>query len=486
MGWERGMNMKYIDQIKHFVMGVVLVSYIYLWCCRLWFENDYVTFIIQIPFLLVFPLNIYLLWIKKDEIFKMFRYYVMRNKLIFISIVLFVFYDVITIFYAMKISYLSTKYIMFFRTLYVIGSLFLCCYDSERNKRGKNIKFLIKCICCILVTFAVTTIIRFSLGMSPYWERVSLRADYNVYARYFLFCLAFYIFHYIKSESHYSGIYKVLYLICGIVSCDLIFLTASRRAIVLGILIVTFSSFFYIIKRKWKLNFKHLIFFVALVGNLVLSIPMFEKHVSTMSEEKKYMHMNFMSGNTPEEQNDDKFHGISEAGLSTRYETIGREEGLATRRPIWNVSIEAIKQFKIQEILFGKGNGYAWNVYENMDDENVVKLLELYKDMEEPEPQWMTPHNFFLTEVLEGGLLKIILVMFLGIVLGYSLIQYIPLNVECGFMLLTIYVCLGANFLLGSTNGLLGEDLFWLTTGILILLRSNEDIDKNIVIKNKE
>ena len=53
-------------------------------------------------------------------------------------------------------------------------------------------------------------------------------------------------------------------------------------------------------------------------------------------------------------------------------------------------------------------------------------------------------------------------------------------------MLLTIYVCLGANFLLGSTNGLLGEDLFWLTTGILILLRSNEDIDKNIVIKNKE
>lgn len=98
----------------------------------------------------------------------------------------------------------------------------------------------------------------------------------------------------------------------------------------------------------------------------------------------------------------------------------------------------------------------------------------------------MTPHNFFLTEVLEGGLLKIILVMFLGIVLGYSLIQYIPLNVECGFMLLTIYVCLGANFLLGSTNGLLGEDLFWLTTGILILLRSNEDIDKNIVIKNKE
>ena len=213
-------------------MGVVLVSYIYLWCCRLWFENDYVTFIIQIPFLLVFPLNIYLLWIKKDEIFKMFRYYVMRNKLIFISIVLFVFYDVITIFYAMKISYLSTKYIMFFRTLYVIGSLFLCCYDSERSKRGKNIKFLIQCICCILVTFAVTTIIRFSLGMSPYWERVSLRADYNVYARYFLFCLAFYIFHYIKSESHYSGIYKVLYLICGIVSCDLIFLTASRRAIV--------------------------------------------------------------------------------------------------------------------------------------------------------------------------------------------------------------------------------------------------------------
>ena len=124
-------------------MGVVLVSYIYLWCCRLWFENDYVTFIIQIPFLLVFPLNIYLLWIKKDEIFKMFRYYVMRNKLIFISIVLFVFYDVITIFYAMKISYLSTKYIMFFRTLYVIGSLFLCCYDSERNKRGKKRVYLI-------------------------------------------------------------------------------------------------------------------------------------------------------------------------------------------------------------------------------------------------------------------------------------------------------------------------------------------------------
>lgn len=490
--------MKFIYCIKRPIMWLILITYVYFWSCRLWFENAYVTPMLQLPFLLALPIDLFVLWNKRKEIPDILKHYILKNKVIFISVVMFVFCDIVTFFYARALSYAGTKYELFLRTIYVLSSIFLCCYEDDAQKMKENVESLIRCICCVLVMFVVTTVIRWSLGLAPYWERISLCRDYNVFARYFIFSLIFYIFYYIKWEGSFSGLFKIVYFVCEVLAIDLILLTGSRRAVVLCPIVITVSFFFYVLRRILKekqkkhdvKNFKVCIgilgLALVLAGNMYFSVPLFEKYVSLTSEEKKAAHMNFMLENTMiDDSSNDNIPVLSEVNLAARYQSIGSEQGLAKRDVIWEVALYEIKKMNLSEMLFGKGSGYSWKIYENEENEGVEQLLELY-GREEPEPKWMSPHNFFLTEFLEGGLFKIIMSLCVFGAVFYSLVQYMRKNAEYGLMLLLVYGCLGANFMMGTTNGLLGEDLFWLSTGFLILLRSNERYKDEIIALKKE
>lgn len=497
--------MKSIYWIKRFVLYFALIAYVYLWSCRLWFENSYVSLLIQVPYLLLFIVDICVLWSHKKDVRKIMGYYFCKNKLLFLGIALFVLYDVLTLFYAVTLSYSINKYMMFVRTIFLIGSIFLCCYENDDSIRKKNEENLIRCICFILIVFVITTIIRWSLGLSPFLMRISLRMDYNVYAAYFLFALTFYIFYYMKREESFFGSVKLIYLIFVIISCDFIYLSASRRALILCPIVVTISLLFYVVRKTVKYKNSHIkvwntrniksyvmmvCFVIVLVVNFKYSIPIFEKYISTVSEEKKEAHKNFMreclsTGQSNGQTNGQQTVNISETSISKRYESVKSEEGMVSRQNIWKVSIAGIKEFDLKEIVFGKGNGYSWNIYENDEDEEVRELLDLY-GMEKSKPQWMMPHNFILTEFLEGGLLKILLILFLTIAIIYSLFQYIKTDNVYGCMFLLLYFCFAANFMLGTTHGLLGEDLFWLTTGLLILFRSNETMVEKNIFRKKE
>lgn len=489
--------MKSIYQIKRFTLWLALISYIYLWSCRLWFENSYVSLLIQVPYVFLLMVDLYIIWSRKKDIGKIVHYYICKNRFLAVSIFLFVLYDVVTLFYAITLSYSITKYIMFFRTLFLIGSIFLCCFEEDARMSKENNEDLVKCVCWILIIFVITTIIRWSAGLSPYLMRISLRVDYNVYAAYFMFSLIFYSFYYIKHEDRFPKGYKTLHLIFIIISCVFIYLSASRRASILCPIIVVVSLIFYLIRRvrNCKIcNIKSYVLFFCfstiLILNFKFSIPIFENYISTVSEEKEEAHQNFMRDCLNSRQSDHQSvdglaGGISETSISQRYDTINVEEGMVSRQNIWKVSIAGIKEFDLKELIFGKGNGYSWNIYENDEDEEVRELLDLY-GMEKSKPQWMMPHNFILTEFLEGGLLKILLILFLTIAIIYSLFQYIKTDNVYGCMFLLLYFCFAANFMLGTTHGLLGEDLFWLTTGLLILFRSNETMVEKNIFRKKE
>ena len=143
--------MKSIYWIKRFVLYFALIAYVYLWSCRLWFENSYVSLLIQVPYLLLFIVDICVLWSHKKDVRKIMGYYFCKNKLLFLGIALFVLYDVLTLFYAVTLSYSINKYMMFVRTIFLIGSIFLCCYENDDSIRKKNEENLIRCICFILI-----------------------------------------------------------------------------------------------------------------------------------------------------------------------------------------------------------------------------------------------------------------------------------------------------------------------------------------------
>lgn len=488
--------MKLICYKKMQILWLSLMAYIYLFCCRLWFENEYVSTIIKIPFLFVVLADIGILWNRRKEILKIISYYVNKNRALFFGIFLFTLYDVITLFYAVNISYSISKYRLFLRALFVAGSIWLCCYEDETDEIKKNIEYLIKSIGWILVIFVITTVIRWSLGLSPYLNRVSLRLDYNVYSIYLIFTLIIYIFYYIKWEEKFSKIFKILYIACGIAACDLLLLTSSRRAFLLcpGIVAVSFLSYFIKKIKLWKsvsekkefwslqrIKTLGVVFGVIVIVavNLSWAVPLFDRYVSSASEEKKNAHIDFLEQFMGDDISTAGFteEGLSKASLSDRY-SANVEKGLSSRQVIWNVAVSAIQKFTLKEKLFGRGSGYGWSLYEDENNEDVMEVLEVYYRMEKPKPQWMHPHNFFFTEFLEGGILKIICIIFLTAVLCVYLVQYIKKNMEYGMMLLLLYACLAVNVMLGSSYGLLGESLFWLATGLFVLMRSTEDFEK--------
>ena len=109
--------MKLICYKKMQILWLSLMAYIYLFCCRLWFENEYVSTIIKIPFLFVVLADIGILWNRRKEILKIISYYVNKNRALFFGIFLFTLYDVITLFYAVNISYSISKYRLFLREI---------------------------------------------------------------------------------------------------------------------------------------------------------------------------------------------------------------------------------------------------------------------------------------------------------------------------------------------------------------------------------
>ena len=76
--------------------------------------------------------------------------------------------------------------------------------------------------------------------------------------------------------------------------------------------------------------------------------------------------------------------------------------------------------YKRQELLFGKGAGYATKYYESEPTETVIE--ELYGTNELVENSMHT-HNYLLQDMMEGGIIKVIFSLVLTVGLGTKIIR---------------------------------------------------------------
>lgn len=453
---------------KMYFLWLTVASCIYLTCCPLLFQKQIYTIIINhIPYAVLFVVDCIIIRNKRNDLTSIIKEYVGKNRLLFLTVIIFVLYDMVTIIYAQTPSYSFMKYLVFVKMVFLVLSIFLCIYEKETSFWKKNLEFLIRSIGWIVSLILITTIIEWSLGLTPYVKRISTIEDYNIYASYLLFTLLFFAYYHLEKKDNEAGKKKIIYASVGIIAFSFLFLSGSRRAVMLAPIMLAIYVFAYIIKERVTIHESTLvtldnrrrkkhIYFLALICILVTctqaSVPIFERVISVDCVSER--------------------EGINRGGsLASRYDTINLDKGFASRDLIWNVAISEIKDYNTVELLFGKGNGYGWNVYEDIDNKGVEELSLAY-DLEELKSKWMSPHNLVLKEFLEGGLIKISVLLSLAIVIIVTVFKIIKKYFLYGMLLLSVYICQAGNFVLGGTYGLLGEDLFWLVTAVLIVVNT--------------
>lgn len=484
--------MRNIKNLKIIILQITIFSYTYLTFCPIWFvDRKYKLIINHIPFVILLFVDLFLILKLRKDILDLIFHYWNSNKILLIAIIIYIVYDIGTLIWANNLQYSFMKYIYFARTLFLVASLFLCLYDKENNEMQKNTEQIIKCISVVLVLATITAIVRWHLGFVPYYYRISLTNDYNTFGKYMIFCLLFAVYYFYQMYHTFSKRKKEMYVISFVLACNLIYLSGSRRAVVLVPIMVVIYIFFLVVKNiafylknKGKLKDRYykrsitiqLFSLTVLILSLNICVPAFESYANfyrtmPMRIQREYVKLKHIM--LPDEKIDeDSYIDIdNETRLSFRYDSVNTTEGLASRKDIWIVAIDTIKKFNKKELLCGGGNGYAWEIYDNAQDKNVQKLLGLYH-LEEPRLHWMHPHNLFFTEFLEGGLIKIVSLLFLAITMIVYLIKYIFKDNIYGTLFLSLYFLFAGNFVLGSTYGLPGDDLFWLMLGMFIVLNT--------------
>ena len=199
---------------------ITIFSYTYLTFCPLWFKEQKYTIIInQIPFILLLFVDLYLLWRWKQKIVLVIQFYVLKSKWLFIWGIAITFYDMLTLIWAQHLEYSLRKYLIFIKTFFLVVSILLCVYEKDKTKFEANVKWIFGSFMWTFVIAVITTVLRWNLGISPYWRRVSLTVDYNTFASYFLFLLiisSYYFYHYYNQYSDWLKIVYIVFFCCGV------------------------------------------------------------------------------------------------------------------------------------------------------------------------------------------------------------------------------------------------------------------------------
>ena len=97
-----------------------------------------------------------------------------------------------------------------------------------------------------------------------------------------------------------------------------------------------------------------------------------------------------------------------ETTLSERYDSLERAEdkdALGTRRVLWSAAIDEIAGMDTGELLFGRGGGYDIALYDRLLQSDGSVLGEAFGDGEKYLGK-LSAHNFFLSDILCGGILR--------------------------------------------------------------------------------
>ena len=458
----------------HLTFGLMLLS----WVCPFKFggrelpifEISYVLLAVFFVLKLICDFNLSL-----PKIFSYYWSIVKKSRAILISLILYISFGVVTLFYAQYKSFAALKYIT---VIQMIGfCVFMLYYifpktDDGKSKNRLNCVFWNLGIVSILVSL-IAMIGYITEDYTIYVRKLSTIIDYNQFSLIITMGLVSLCFLMLRSSApilqKYLGISAAF-----AIDASVILLSSSRRAYVT---IIAFCAIFIVIcfvneissLLKKRSGLKDYIYhLLALVLAVVISFGavfgiksgfehIFDKRyeaVSEVGEPTEFVSKDTEPGTFVLEQKiEERMHSISEGN------------GIYRRIDIWNVVFDKLKKSSVKELIIGGGASASFDIYDDITNPHVEWVYWSY-DFDELTPHWMNPHNFLLCDIVEGGIVLSVLQLTLLIIMFIYAVKLIKRKPYYGIFLMILYAVVFVNLFLSAPYGMIWNKMFWILLGI--------------------
>lgn len=411
------------------------------------------TFAINLPYLFLILYDVVLIYRYKLIIFKRLLGGLKKNKSYFAPLMIYLIYEFFNMANGIKwgeIDYIGNKILIICKFIFLFVNVILFIEEDEKKIKNKEILFFIGITSFIISAFAIAVYV--IMPEPLYMSRISPYKDYNVFATTLLFVTIVLVSNIIKTER-YREITKIIIMMVTIAfNYSIVVLSGSRRGIVLaGISLIGLMIAFFLQKQKTSIKsiIRSLIecIIILMVSILIIGCIYygFNKYIEIKA--------NALSID------------VHETSLADRYESINTEEGLSSRGPLWEIAGVEIRNMNLKELVFGCGSGYNMVIYEKPENES-----QLSKNDGHEEAKW-DPHNIVLNDILEGGIIKVALLLVLMVSVIYTIIRRVIKNdIVNALMMFNLGTILLAKTFLSARRGILGEDIFWLMMMVLYIV----------------
>ena len=134
---------------------------------------------------------------------------------------------------------------------------------------------------------------------------------------------------------------------------------------------------------------------------------------------------------------------------------------------IWEAAVAWIGEMDLKEILIGGGGSYSSDVYDRRNDPINSEVVEYYGITNETPKNILNPHNFILNDMLEGGIIKVILLLVMLVISLKYIIDVFHYDRDIAIMLLWLFAILFATLMMSAKNGIFGNRMTWILYAFL-------------------
>lgn len=366
----------------------------------------------------------------------------------------YIIYDVVSTIYAPDILLVILKY----KVILVMGLISLCIvYYCRGTREIDRVLLNISYVSFFTSLFTVLNYMYFKIYPIYYTLRLTLRRDYNMFATT-IFIGFITGFFYIINSSRTTINKLLLLLIMFAVELPVIMLCGSRRIYILLFPAILLMSILFVIKEIQLTGNKAKTIFLMILWGVCIS---FITYANTLS-------MNMYMLSVYEVEGSEGSMGIiseTETTPADRYETVSNGSLFDKRSIIWGIAIDEIKTFTTKELLIGKGNAYDILLYDAVENSD---LEEAYPNLEARKGK-LSAHNFLLADILNGGIIKLILSILLVISQIAILIKILLLNPFIGIQYSMIQGLVFINNFISNRYGFLYDKFFYIFFCLSIL-----------------
>lgn len=439
----------------------------------------------NIWFIILFIVDICILLQRKEN--RIFVYRRLKsNKLFFCVLSSYYIIEIITFFRSNNYEYCYMRIANMSKLFIIIMTVVIC------NTKKENLKNLLACVGITNILILVISIVLYYNDYNYYLEKISTIRDYNVFSEYIFFgmvCATTYIVKYIDKAIIKTILLSILFAL----NFSVILYSGSRRGIIYVIVFIIglvfygiYSVVFY--KNFFKKAVMSIFIMIVCVSGVYIQNINFNNHIENYYNIENKINTSQIdqieeNKNGIEENRNDEFsRGQGETSNKSRYKTITLKENqaLASREKIWEIAIGKINEEPLMKLILGNGLSYSKEIYEDLNNPNVVALMNK-TGTDKSAKEWMTPHNIVLSTVLEGGLLKVAILIILHCVIVYSILKTKDSKyILCSGLLLIEFIGI---FILGCDNGVLSDEL-WISFVTIVLMMNYKKVN-NYEIKDK-